>query len=43
VAQYLRELGVAEADIRIRSVGESQASNAPNSFPAERKAEIRKQ
>jgi outer membrane protein OmpA-like peptidoglycan-associated protein len=41
VGQYLRELGVPESDIKIRSVGESQASNEATSWPADRNAQIR--
>lgn len=40
VAEYLKELGVPEGDIRIRSVGESQASAQPNTWPASRRAEV---
>jgi outer membrane protein OmpA-like peptidoglycan-associated protein len=40
VAEYLKELGVSENDIRIRTVGESQASAQPNTWPASRRAEI---
>ena len=42
VGQYLRELGVPESDIKIRSVGESQASNTPASWPADRNAQVKK-
>jgi outer membrane protein OmpA-like peptidoglycan-associated protein len=41
VGQYLRELGVPASDIKIRSVGESQASNAPSTWPAERNAQVK--
>ena len=40
VAQYLKELGVAEDEIRIRSVGESQAKAEPQTWPASRRAEV---
>jgi outer membrane protein OmpA-like peptidoglycan-associated protein len=40
VAEYLKELGVSEDDIRIRTVGESQASAQPNTWPASRRAEV---
>jgi outer membrane protein OmpA-like peptidoglycan-associated protein len=43
VAAYLKTLGVGEGDIRIRSLGESQASAAPASYPSSRKAEIKGQ
>lgn len=41
VAAYLKSLGVEDGDIRIRSLGESQASAAPASYPASRKAEVK--
>jgi len=40
VAEYLKELGVSENDIRIRSVGESRASAQPTTWPASRRAEV---
>lgn len=40
VAEYLKELGVPENEIRIRSVGESQASAQPTTWPASRRAQI---
>jgi outer membrane protein OmpA-like peptidoglycan-associated protein len=40
VAGYLKELGVPEDEIRIRSVGESQASAQPTTWPASRRAEV---
>lgn len=43
VGHYLRELGIPNEDIRIRSAGESQASNQPAIWPADRNAQIRKQ
>jgi len=41
VGDYLRDLGVPASDIKIRSLGESQASNSPASFPAARNAQIK--
>jgi len=41
VGEYLRELGVPASDIKIRSVGESQASNTPSTWPAERNAQVK--
>jgi hypothetical protein len=32
---------VPEGEIRIRSVGESQASAAPDTYPSSRKAEVK--
>lgn len=43
VAAYLKTLGVDEGDIRIRSLGESQASASPATYPANRKAEVKTQ
>jgi outer membrane protein OmpA-like peptidoglycan-associated protein len=43
VAKYLRELGVPDGEIRIRSVGESQASAAPDTYPTSRKAQVKTQ
>ncbi len=40
VAEYLKKIGVSENDIRIRSVGESQASAQPSTWPASRRAEV---
>jgi outer membrane protein OmpA-like peptidoglycan-associated protein len=40
VAEYLKELGVNEDEIRIRSVGESQASAQSYTWPASRRAEV---
>jgi outer membrane protein OmpA-like peptidoglycan-associated protein len=41
VAQYLKSLGIEEGDIRIRSVGESQASAARDTYPSSRKAQVK--
>jgi outer membrane protein OmpA-like peptidoglycan-associated protein len=41
VAKYLRELGVSDGEIRIRTLGESQANAAPDTYPASRKAQIK--
>jgi len=40
VAEHLKELGVPENEIRIRSVGESQASAQPSTWPTSRRAEV---
>jgi outer membrane protein OmpA-like peptidoglycan-associated protein len=40
VAEYLKELGLKDDEIRIRTVGESQASAQPNTWPASRRAEV---
>ena len=40
VAEYLKQLGVRENEIRIRSVGESQASAQPSTWPTSRRAEV---
>jgi outer membrane protein OmpA-like peptidoglycan-associated protein len=40
VAEYLKQLGVPENEIRFRSVGESQASAQPSTWPASRRAEV---
>jgi outer membrane protein OmpA-like peptidoglycan-associated protein len=40
VAEYLKGLGVPENEIRIRSVGESQASAQPTTWPTSRRAEV---
>jgi outer membrane protein OmpA-like peptidoglycan-associated protein len=43
VGRYLKELGVPDGEIRIRSVGESQASAAPDTYPSSRKAQVKTQ
>jgi outer membrane protein OmpA-like peptidoglycan-associated protein len=40
VAEYLKQLGVPENEFRIRSVGESQASAQPSTWPTSRRAEV---
>ncbi|HEX6243724.1 MAG TPA: OmpA family protein [Polyangiales bacterium] len=43
VAKYLRQLGVPDGEIRIRTLGESQASAAPDTYPSSRKAQVKAQ
>jgi outer membrane protein OmpA-like peptidoglycan-associated protein len=43
VSRYLKELGVPEGEIRIRSVGEGRASAAPDTYPASRKVQVKTQ
>lgn len=43
VAEYLKALGVPQSEIRIRSLGESQASAEPSTWPAERRAQVKVQ
>jgi outer membrane protein OmpA-like peptidoglycan-associated protein len=40
VAEYLKKLGVPDDDIRIRSVGETEASAQPYTWPTSRRAEV---